>query len=130
MAQEQEALFDKGLQRTFAYTPTGNVATGKIISFGAGLDRFVAVANAAIPANTGGTLEFAGVYKVKKKASTTFEIGEQVGWDEGASQAVNHDDGDLDFNLGVCVGPAAATDDFVLTVINQARGWEGSGSGL
>jgi predicted RecA/RadA family phage recombinase len=130
MAQTEEALFHNGLQRTAAYTPSSAVAAGQILAFGSGLDRFIAVANCAIAADEAGTVEFAGVYKVKKKSGKAFAFGEQVGWDDGLNQAVDHSDATMDFKLGVCVGDAGATDDYVLTAINQTRGSEGSDSGL
>lgn len=125
MAQTEQALFHKGLQRTLDHTPSGAVAAGAFVFFGTGLNRFVTVANAAIAANSPGTLEFAGVYKVKKKSGATFAIGDMVGWDIGNGEAVVSSDGTLDVELGVCVG--AGTADYVLCVINQARGWETSG---
>ena len=130
MAQTQEALFDRGLQRTFDYTPASAVAAGEIVPFGSGLDRFVGVANAAIAASETGSLDFAGIYRVKKKSGEVFSIGEQVGWDEGNNEAVKHDDAGIDFYLGVCLKAAAGGDDYVLTVINQTRGHEGDSSGV
>lgn len=125
MAQAQQALFHKGLQRTFDYVPGGNIAAGDFVFFGSGFERFVAVANAAIPSGGDGTLEFAGVYKVKKKTGAVFAIGDKVGWDEALKEAVVSSDPALDVELGICVGAGNA--DYVLCVINQARGWETSG---
>jgi predicted RecA/RadA family phage recombinase len=128
MAQTVHAIFSHGLQQRIDYTPNADVAAGSFVFAGAGHEALVCVATEFIQANRRGALEIMGIYKVKKKSGTTFAFGGLVEWDSGLSQAVAPGDGTSDRQLGVCVDQngAGANDDYVLTRINMARGYEES----
>ncbi|MGE4136404.1 MAG: capsid cement protein [Pirellulales bacterium] len=126
MAQTAHAEFQRGLQESIPYTPGSAVDGGDFVFFGSGLERLVGVALAPIAANVTDNVCIAGQFRVKKKAAATFAVGDLVGWDTGAEEAVVSGDGALDVQLGVCVELAEADDDCVVTKINAAAGWEAS----
>ena len=128
MAQTQQAIFSHGLQQRIDYTPGSAVDSGDFVFFGSGLERLVAVATEALEADKVGAVEIIGIYKVKKKDGVAFSTGDLVSWDTGNEEAVAAGDAAEDVQLGVCVGDAASGDDYVLTRINMARGFEASGA--
>lgn len=128
MAQAVHAIWSHGLQQRIDWTPNADVAAGAFV-FSSGYECLVGVACAFMPAGRPGEIEIMSIYKVKKKAGVTFAYGAPVEWDEGNAEAVAAGDAAADRQLGVCVAQngAAANDDFVLTRINMARGYEASG---
>lgn len=126
MAQTQHALFHKGLQESISHTPGSAVPAGDFVFFGSGLEPLVAVSTYLMPANILGDLQIAGQYKVKALSTAVFAVGDLVGWDEAAEEAVVASSGDLTQQLGVCTEAKASGDDFVVAKINTSRGWEAS----
>lgn len=128
MTQAVDAIYSHGPQFQMDHTPSSAVSGGSLLSFGTGTKRLVAVADVALEANRLGAVSISGGYKLKKKANVTFEVGETVEWDEDPGQAVDAGDGGGDFAAGVCIAPAVAADDFVVTAINLALAEPGEGS--
>lgn len=132
MAQTQHALHFHGNQELIDHTPSSALAAGDIVGLGTGHQRLVGVAPSAIDANALGSLDIAGIKKVKAASAITFAAGAKVGWDSDAETAVAAGDGDEDFGLGVAVKAKVNGDDHVLVKINAGMGYptadEGSGS--
>jgi predicted RecA/RadA family phage recombinase len=128
MAQTVHAIWSHGLQQRIDWTPNADVPAGNFV-FSTGYECLVGVATELLEANRPGAIEIMGIYKVKKKAGVVFAFGEPVEWDEGNHEAVKAGDAAADRQLGVCVAQngAASGDDYVLTRINMARGYEASG---
>lgn len=126
MSQAQEALAWGGLQEAIDYTPEADVAAGKVIAFGANLERLFAVARSPITAGRQGSLTIGGLFKFRKKANSEFSVGERIGWDFGNGEAVEAGDAALDAYAGVCTFAAGASDDFVIGKLNAGQGSESS----
>ena len=117
-AQALEAIFFHGNdQRMLDHTPAAALTRGQIINLGSGLTG-ICNKTEGIAAGVKGAVATAGVWKIKKAESVvTFAVGAIVSWDDTNNTAVAAGSGD--FEIGVCVEAAAATDNHVKTDLNR-----------
>jgi len=89
------------------YTPAAAITAGDIVVQNA---EFVGIASADIAAGRLGALAIEGVFDVSKQSGvlTTFEVGDNVYWDDLNDRAVTIGGGNA--YLGKCIRPAANND--------------------
>ena len=93
------------------YRPAQAVAAGEVIVQG----DLVGITRLDIPAGALGSLAICGVFKVTKKDSVTFNVGDKVYWDASEGNAASSGS----VILGLAVAAASAGDSAVIVSLNN-----------